>query len=99
MLVCYFLFACCSCPNYDLVLSAQLQKNYGNLDAAYYISNVLPIVQTGDVHAAVFDLTGQFMYVSYEATNASSVPLPFNAYDRQFTRLDLNALFAEPPPL
>lgn len=85
------------------------------------VSDVLAIVQTGDVHAAVYDLTDQFLYVralpcarsrwwppvpsraapsqvSFEATAASSVPTPFNAYDRQFTRLDLKTLFAEPRP-
>ena len=86
------------CPNYDIVLAAQLNKSYGALSPDYYISHVLPIVQTGDVHAAVYDLTDQLLYVSYEATNSSSVPIPFNAYDRQFTRLDLKALFAETRP-
>jgi len=106
-------------------LHAQLEQSYGALTPEYYISNVVSIVQTGDVHVAVSDLSDQFLYVSYEgacvtavlrapcpsqrtgtrphpsspaATQASSVPTPFNAYDRQFTRLNLTALFAEPRP-
>ncbi len=49
-----------------------------------------------DVHSAVYDLTDQLMYVSFYVTNNSIVPTPVNAYDRQYTMLDLNQLFAEP---
>jgi hypothetical protein len=83
---------------YNQVLSEQLLKWHGTLTPAATINDVLPIVQTGDVHAAVYDLTAQQMYVSFYVTNSSSVPLPKNAYDRAFTQLDLNALFAEPAP-
>jgi len=80
------------------VLSQQLTKWHGTLTPAATINDVLPIVQTGDVHAVVYDLTAQQMYVSFYATNTSIVPNPPNAYDRAFTKLDLNALFAETAP-
>lgn len=86
------------CPSYNSVLAAQLTNHSGALTPELIVSNVLPIVQTGDVHAVVYDLTDQRMYVSFYVTNASSVPTPVNAYDRAFTQLDLNALFAEPAP-
>lgn len=86
------------CPSYNSVLAAQLTNHSGALTPELIVSNVLPIVQTGDVHAVVYDLTDQQMYVSFYVTNASSVPTPVNAYDRAFTQLDLNALFAEPAP-
>jgi len=86
------------CPSYNLVLHDQLAAAKGTLTPASAIRNVMPIVQTGDVHAAVYDLTDQVMYVSFYATNASIVPTPVNAYDRAYTQLDLAALFAEPPP-
>lgn len=86
------------CPSYNQAMATQLTKWHGSLTPAATINDVLPIVQTGDVHAAVYDLTEQQIYVSFYATNASSVPTPPNAYDRQFTQLNLTALFAEAPP-
>lgn len=76
----------------------QLFTPNGTLTPEATITSILPIVQTGDVHAVVYDLTDQQMFVSFYATNSSTVPEPHNAYDRAFTQLDLNALFAEQPP-
>lgn len=90
--------ACAVIAGYNRVLSQQLLKYHGSLTPAATINDVLPIVQTGDVHAAVYDLTDQQMYVSFYVTNSSSVPTPVNAYDRAFTQLDLLSLFAEQPP-
>jgi hypothetical protein len=86
------------CPGYTLALAGQLQMYYGQLTPDVTISNILPLVQTGDTHSVVYDLTGQMMYVSFYATDNSSVPNPPNAYDRQFTMLDMNAMWAEPAP-
>ena len=82
------------CPSYNALLHTQLEASWGALTPEATIANVLPIVQTGDVHAAVYDLTAQQLYVSFYVTNSSSVPMPLNAYDRAFTKLDLGALFA-----
>lgn len=82
---------------YNQVLANQLQKYHGTLTPANTINDILPIVQTGDVHAAVYDLTDQQMYVAFYKTNFSE-PSPPNAYDRPFTQLDLPSLFALPPP-
>lgn len=86
------------CPGYTLPMSEQLRAMYGSLTVENTISNLTAIVQTGDVHIAVYDLTEQILHVSFMASTNSTVPLPQMAYDRQFTRLDLNQLFAEPAP-
>lgn len=87
-----------NCPSFNSVLATQLTNHSGDLTPEIIVSDVLPIVQTGDVHAVVYDLTDQQMYVSFYVTNSSSVQTPVNAYDRAYTKLDLNALFAEPAP-
>lgn len=84
------------CPNYSTVLARQLQKLHGNLTAASTVNEVVPIVQTGDVHCVVYDLTSQEMSVSFmKPTNGTGEEM---AYDRVFTTLELNTLFAEPKP-
>jgi hypothetical protein len=86
------------CPHYSLVLSQQLEAAYGQLTPELTIQNITSIVQTGDTHIAVYDLTDLVMYVSFVAKPNSTDPNPQMAYDRQFTRLDMNALFAQPAP-
>jgi len=75
------------CPNYDIVLAKQLNHYYGNITAENTIQGIVPIVQTGDVHVAVYDLTDQLMYVSFARKDNGTGPE--NAYDRQFTMLNL----------
>jgi hypothetical protein len=71
---------------------------HGALTPDNIISDVLGRVQTGDVHAAVYDLTDQVIYVSYMAPFNSTASLPEMAYARPFTALDLGKLFAVAPP-
>jgi hypothetical protein len=85
------------CPGYNAMLNKQLTKNYGNITAENTIRDIVPIVQTGDTHVAVYDFARDFMYVSF-MRHANSTVGPDSAYDRQFTRLDMPALFAEPQP-
>ena len=86
------------CPGYSIPMAAQLKALWGSLTPANIISDVLGRVQTGDVHAAVYDLTEQVIYVSYMARHNATDGLPEMAYARGFTALDLKALFALPPP-
>ena len=86
------------CPGYSIPFSAQLKALWGALTPANIISDILGRVQTGDVHAAVYDLTDQVIYVSYMAPINSSATLPEMAFDRPFTALPLASLFALPPP-
>ena len=68
------------CPGYSQVLANQLQRYYGNLTAELTIKEIVPIVQTGDLHIAVYDLTKQLVYVSYARADGESGPM--FAYDR-----------------
>jgi isopenicillin-N N-acyltransferase-like protein len=81
---------------YSIPMAAQLDKLHGALTPQNIISDIAGVVQTGDVHAAVYDLTDQQLYVSFMAhTNGTG---PMMAYDRAWTQLDLISLFALPPP-
>ncbi len=84
------------CPGYSIPMAAQIKNLYGELTPQNIISNIAGVVQTGDVHAAVYDLTDQQLFVSFMArVNGTG---PEMAYDRSWTQLDLPSLFALPPP-
>ncbi|KAA0153182.1 hypothetical protein FNF27_07763 [Cafeteria roenbergensis] len=85
------------CPGYNAVLHRQLATSYRNITAATTIRDIVPIVQTGDTHVAVYDFAREHMYVSF-MRHANSTVGPDSAYDRQFTRLDMPSLFNEPRP-
>jgi hypothetical protein len=87
------------CPGYSRPLAAQIAAHYGALTPEIIITDIAAQVQTGDVHAAVYDLTEQQLFVSFMAKkNANATGQPEMAYDRPWTKLDLNSLFALPPP-
>jgi len=81
------------CPTFTTVLHAQLAKNYGNITAATTIKDIVPIVQTGDLHIAIYDLTNMVMHVANARRDGADGPKL--AYDRAFVRLDMKAAFAE----
>jgi len=86
------------CPNYDIVLGGQLNTYLGKLDADVVIHDVLPTTQTGNLHIAVFDLTESEVYVSFCRGSKAPDTEPLYAYERQFTKLDMNGIFAETKP-
>ena len=71
-----------------------LQASHGTLTATELVSDVFPKLQSGDLHIFVGDLTAGIGYVSFYAPANSSAALPKNAYDRQFTALDMDALLS-----
>lgn len=73
-----------------------LQTQHGNITAANTIRNVIPISETGNLHAAIYDLTNLNMYVANARAPGESGP--DNAYARPFVHFDMKALFAEAPP-
>jgi len=83
------------CPGYNKVLYEQLSQFYGNITVENTIKYILPAMQTGDTHVALYDLTNQFMHVAF--VGAENLPNR-NAYQRPFTRLNMPKLFAEPAP-
>jgi isopenicillin-N N-acyltransferase-like protein len=84
------------CPNDNRMLAHQLNALHGNLTAENTISDVVSYVGTGDLHIAVYDHAARLMYVATARPDGGAGPV--NAYQRQFTRLDMAALFAEKPP-
>ena len=64
-----------------------LQALHGNITVENTIRDIVPYVQTGDLHIAVYDHDAMLMYVSVAAP--AGTPGPLNAYQRQFFRLEL----------
>lgn len=85
-------------PSNDPCLANVLEQRYGELDAKALIY-AASMHKTGDNHAAIYDFARNLMYVS-SASTASLLPaVPvIPAYNRQFLKLDLNALWSEPKP-
>jgi len=79
------------CPAYNLVLSQQIKKYYGKLTPELAIQYITSVEKSGDNHLAFYDLTNLEMYVSFAAQH--SVGGKVAAYDRQFTKFDVQALF------
>lgn len=86
------------CPGFTQPLGEQLQKYYGKIDENTIIHNILPTVQTGNLHIAVYDLTNSNMHVSFARASKTDPSEPLNAYARQFTRLNMKAIFDLPAP-
>lgn len=81
------------CPSYNLVLSEQLRKYYGQITPEIGIRYITPVEKSGDNHAAYYDLTNQQLYVAFAAPRSSSGPLA--AFDRQWTHFDVRSLLSE----
>ena len=79
------------------VLHRQLAKLHGELTVEATIQQVVPIVQTGDLHVAIYDLTSMMMSVA-NARGANETG-PKMAYDRQFVQLNMTQLFATQPTI
>ena len=86
------------CPTYTSILGGQLQKYHGKIDEKVTIQNILPTVQTGNLHIAISDLTDLNWYLGFARASNADPSEPEFAYERQFTKLDMKALFNEPPP-
>ena len=84
------------CPNDNKMLSHQLQKFHGKLTPENTISDVVSYVGTGDLHIAIYDNKASMMYVATARKDGAGGPL--NAYQRQFTRLNMTRLFEEERP-
>lgn len=86
------------CPGFNSVLGTQLQKYHGSIDESVTVHNILPTVQTGNLHIAVYDLTQQNMHVSFCRGEKADPSEPHYAYERQFTRLHMKEIFEQQPP-
>lgn len=86
------------CPGYTGPLGAQLQKYHGMIDENVITQNILPTVQTGNLHAVVYDLTTSKMLISFSRSSSADPSEPEFAYERQFTILHMADVFAQAPP-
>ncbi len=68
------------CPGFNEVLARQLKTFHGNLTAPLTISHIVPIVQTGDLHIAVYDHHNHQLYVANARGDGETGPAM--AYDR-----------------
>jgi hypothetical protein len=81
------------------VMSEQLNKYHGSISEVSTIHDILPTVQTGTLHAVVYDLTESLMHVSFARRAKADPAEPLYAYERQFTRIDMKQVFAQQPPV
>jgi len=84
------------CPAFNMALGQQIKKYWGQITAELAIRYISPIEQSGDNHLVYYDLKDMLFYLSFASPNGVGGPAP--AYDRQFTKFNATALFAELPP-
>jgi len=84
------------CPSYNEALATQIQKNFGKITPEVAIKDITAPEMSGDNHLAYYDLTHMMIYVSFAASHTDGGNP--NAYARQFTVFDANALFDVAPP-
>ena len=82
-----------NCPGYQKALYTQLALYHGSLTPELSILNVTSQVGTGDLHVAVYDLSGGMMYVAN--ARGDGMDGPKDAYDRQFVSFNISALFVK----
>ena len=68
------------CPGYSSVLGRELLALHGNLTARATIAYVVPIVQTGDLHIAIYEHHTNMLYVANARADGETGPAM--AYDR-----------------
>lgn len=83
-----------NCPSYNEKLAEQLDKYHGVITEVNTIHDILPTVQTGDLHIVVYDLTAGKAHISFMRSSTADESEPLYAYEREFIRLDMADLFA-----
>lgn len=68
------------CPGYSQALAKALTSLHGNLTARATISHVVPLVQTGDLHVAIYEHHNHTLYVANARGRTETGP--DMAYDR-----------------
>lgn len=84
------------CPAFNLALGQAIQKYHGQISPEVGIRYISAVEQSGDNHIVYYDLKNMDFYVSFAAP--FSVGGNVAAFDRQYTKFDATALFAEPQP-
>ena len=78
------------------MLSHQLNAFYGNITAENTIRDIVPYVQTGNLHIAIYDHANMLMHIATARADGEEGP-PY-AFQRQFLRFNMTEVFAEPRP-
>jgi kynureninase len=86
------------CPSYNTKLGDQLSKFHGSIDEEVVVHDILPTVQTGNLHIAIYDLTNSNMHVSFMRKEKDDPSQPLYAFERQFVRLHMADIFAQTAP-
>lgn len=81
-------------PSGDWCMANVLKEKYGSLNAAAAIE-LMSRFQTGDIHAAMYDLGNSKFYASVASQNQEGSIK--SAYDMQWWEFDTKALFSEKP--
>ncbi len=81
-------------PSGDWCMAHVLKEKYGALNAASAIE-LMSRFQTGDIHAAMYDLGNSKFYASVASQNPQG-PI-HSAYDMRWWEFDTNSLFSEKP--
>jgi len=81
------------CPSFNFVLSSLINKHHGQISAEVAVHEISASEASGSNQVAYYDLTNMLMYVSMAASHTEGGNP--NAYARQYTKVDVNALFAE----
>ncbi|CAF1569122.1 unnamed protein product, partial [Adineta steineri] len=84
------------CPSRQYKLYKQILDQYGYITPESSIRNITSVAKTADLHTGLYDLTDMIMYISNaRGTNETG---PFEAYQRQFVKINHNIEFARPYP-
>jgi hypothetical protein len=83
-----------NCPGYNEKLAEQLDLYHGHITEVNTIHDILPTVQTGNLHIVVYDLTAGHAHISFMRKSYGDESEAEWAYQRQFNRVDMESLFA-----
>eukprot|EP00672_Neobodo_designis_P026182 CAMPEP_0174832426 /NCGR_PEP_ID=MMETSP1114-20130205/3671_1 /TAXON_ID=312471 /ORGANISM="Neobodo designis, Strain CCAP 1951/1" /LENGTH=455 /DNA_ID=CAMNT_0016066285 /DNA_START=48 /DNA_END=1415 /DNA_ORIENTATION=+ len=86
------------CPYYQHIMARQLTAMAGRITPELSIQNITAVVRTGSLHVAVMDLTDNMLFVA-NARGVQDNSGPFDAFARQFLRLNMTEAFNKPPVL
>lgn len=76
--------ACRDCPTFDTVMAQNITAFYGNITAYNVRHEILPSVNTGNLHVMIADYSTRELYVSTAMSSTQTGNM--NAYSRQYLR-------------
>ena len=81
------------------MLGDLLTEHHGTIDVATTIRHINPIVQTGNLHVAIYEVASKKMYLAHSAgSSAAGAGAPLLAYERPYMAIDAAQLLEEPRP-